>query len=86
MKTLTATDAQKDFIELLKSAQEKHEVYHIQYCDGDAVLMSKNEYDELLETMHLLSAQGFREEFDQSVQEAANGQTESFEEVFGETQ
>ncbi len=86
MTTLTATDARKGFFELLKSARELHEVYHIRYRGGDAVLMSQDEYDSILETMDLLSAPGFREGFDQSLQEAASGQTVSFEEVFGEEQ
>jgi antitoxin YefM len=45
MTTMTATDARKGFFELLKSANERHEIYHIRYRSGDAVLMSQEEFD-----------------------------------------
>lgn len=86
MTTLTATDARKTLFDLLKSAKEQHEIYHIRYRSGDAVLMSQDEYDSLMETIDLLSAPGFNETFIQSQKEASTGQTLSFEEVFGETQ
>lgn len=86
MTTLTATDARKGFFELLKSAQERHEIYHIRHRNGDAVLMSQDEYDSLRETLALLSSSGFRESFDRSRREAESGDTVSFEDVFGEKQ
>jgi len=86
MTTLTATDARKGFFELLKSVRERHEIYHIRYRSGDAVLMSQEEYDSLQETLALLSNPGFREDFERSRLEAERGDTVSFEEVFGEEQ
>lgn len=86
MTTLTATDARKGFFELLKSAREQHEIYHIRYRSGDAVLMSQEEYDSLQETLALLSSPGFREGFDKSRDEAESGETVTFEDVFGEAQ
>lgn len=86
MATLTATDARKGFFELLKGANERHEIYHIRHRNGDAVLMSEEEFDSLMETLELLSSPGFREEFEVSKREAEAGDTVSFEEVFGEDQ
>lgn len=86
MTTLTATAARKGFFELLKSAQERHEVYHIRYRSGDAVLMSQEEYESLQETLALLSSPGFREGFENSRREAEAGDTVSFDDVFGEAQ
>ncbi len=86
MTTLTATDARKGFFELLKSARERHEIYHIRYRSGDAVLMSQEEYDSLQETLLLLSSPGFREGFERSRQEAEAGEIVTFEDVFGEAQ
>jgi antitoxin YefM len=86
MTTLTATDARKGFFELLKSAQQRHEIYHIRYRSGDAVLMSQDEYDSLQETLALLSSPGFREGFEESRREADAGDTVTFEDVFGEAQ
>lgn len=86
MTSMTASDARKGFFDLLKSARERHEIYHIRYRNGDAVLMSQEEYDSLLETLELLSSPGFREGFERSRIEAERGDTVSFEEVFGEAQ
>ena len=86
MTTLTATAARKGFFELLKGANERHEVYHIRHRNGDAVLMSEEEFDSLMETLELLSSPGFREEFEVAKAEAEAGETVAFEEVFGEEQ
>jgi antitoxin YefM len=86
MTTLTATAARKGLFELLKKANDQHEVYHIHHRSGDAVLMSEQEYDSLNESLALLSSPGFREAFEKSRQEASDGETVSFEDVFGEAQ
>ena len=86
MTTMTATDARKSFFELLKSANKRHEIYHIRYRSGDAVLMSREEFEGLQETLDLLSTPGFRDGFQIASQEAKSGDTLSFEEVFGEKQ
>jgi antitoxin YefM len=48
--------------------------------------MSEAEYESLIETVELLSAPGFRETFERARAEAESGDTQSFEEVFGEPQ
>lgn len=86
MTTLTATAARKGFFDLLKTASEQHEIYHIHHRSGGAVLMSAQEYDSLNETLALLSSPGFRDAFEKSRREASEGDTVSFEDVFGEAQ
>lgn len=86
MSTITATDARKSFFDLMKGVNQKHEIYHISHKDGAAVLMSEEEFESLQETLSLLSAKGFREDFDQACKEVENGDTRSFEDVFGEPQ
>jgi antitoxin YefM len=86
MTTLTATDARKGLFDLLRGANERHEIYHIRHRQGDAVLMSEAEYDSLIETLELLSAPGFNESFKKAQTEAQTGDTRSFDEVFGEPQ
>ena len=84
MPTITATNARKDFFEIVKGATEKHEIYHIHHRKGDVVLMSENEYESLLETLALLSVPGFKERFELSQEEIERGETVAFAEVFGE--
>lgn len=86
MTTLTATDARNGLFNLLRGANERHEIYHIRHRHGDAVLMSAAEYDSLLETLELLSAPGFNKSFEQARAQAQTGDTRSFDEVFGEPQ
>ncbi len=86
MTTLNATDARNSLFDLLRRANERHEIYHIQHQHGDAVLMSEAEYASLIETLDLLSTPGFKEGFEQARNEAESGETRSFEAVFGEPQ
>ncbi len=84
MPVITATNARKDFFEIVKGAAEKHEIYHIHHRKGDVVLMSEDEYESLLETLSLLSVPGFKERFELSQKEVEAGETSTFEEVFSE--
>ncbi len=86
MTALTATAARKGFFNLLHDANEQHEIFHIRYRNGDAVLMSEKEYDGLIETLELLSEPGFRKTFETSKAEAEKGDTFSFEDALGEEQ
>lgn len=84
--TITATDARKTFFDLMKGVNQKHEIYHISHKDGAAVLMSEEEFDSLQETLDLLSSKGFREDFGRACKEIEQGDTATFEDVFGEPQ
>ncbi len=86
MATITATQARKEFFNLIKSIAEQNQVYHIAHRQGDVVMMSQDEYDSLLETLNLLSTPGFRQDFGVAQAQVETGDTLSFEEVFGEAQ
>ena len=85
MLSITATEARKSFFELVKKTNQQHEIIEVQHKSGKAIMMSADDYESLLETLTLLSQPNFKKNFDQSVSEADNGDTASFEEVFGET-
>ena len=84
MVTMTATEARKSFFELIKQTNQQHEIIEVQHKTGNAVIMSAEDYESLHETLHLLSQPHFKQTFDQSVKEADEGQTDSFDDVFGE--
>ena len=86
MATITATHARKNFFNLIKGVNRRHEIYHINYKDGGAVLMSEDEFESLQETLELLSVPGFREKISKAGKEVLAGDTVSFEDVFGEPQ
>ena len=84
MTTMTATDARREFFDVVKGATDKHQVYRIHHRRGSVVLMAEEDYESLLETMELLSTPGFRKSLKRSVAQMHRGETISFEEVFGE--
>lgn len=84
MTTMTATDARREFFDVVKGATDKHQVYRIHHRRGSVVLMAEDEYDSLLETLELLSIPGFRKSLSRSVGQTSRGETVPFEDVFGE--
>jgi antitoxin YefM len=84
MTTLTATDARREFFDVVKGATDRHQIYRIHHRRGSVVLMAEDDYENLIETMELLSTPGFRQRLRKSVEQMRRGETVSFEEVFGE--
>jgi antitoxin YefM len=84
MTTLTSTEARRVLSHLLKGATRQHKVYRIRYRDGDAVLLSEEDYASLLESLELLSIPGFRESMRRSVRQMQKGQTVSLDEALGD--
>ncbi len=86
MKTkLTATDARRDFFEIVKGATEKHQIYRIQHRKGPVVLLSAEDYDNLIETLELLSIPDFSKRLQLSINQIRKGETYSMKEVFGDS-
>ncbi len=83
MKTVTATEARKDLFRLLKRSVRGHEQFRISHKEGEAVLLSQEDYDSLLETLELLSTPGLLKSVRQARREIARGETYSLEEVLG---
>jgi antitoxin YefM len=85
MTTLTATDARREFFNVVKGAADKHHIYKIHHRHGVVVIMSEDDYESMMETMELLSTPSFRKSLKRSVEQMKKGKTLSFDEVFGKT-
>ena len=83
MTSLTATEARQRFFALLKNAAKGHRVYRITHNDGDAVLLSEEDYESLIETLELLSTPGVAKSIRQARREIERGETFSLEDVLG---
>jgi antitoxin YefM len=83
MTSLTATEARQRFFALLKSAAKGHRVYRITHNDGDAVLLSEEDYESLIETLELLSTPGVAKSIRRARREIERGETFSLEDVLG---
>ena len=84
MEKLTVAAAQKDLMNLVKSVTEDNKVYEIEISEESAVLISQKNYESLQETLELLSIPGLRESLQKSLQQIANNETYSLDEVLGE--
>jgi antitoxin YefM len=82
MTTMTATNARRELFTLIKKTNKGHQCYRIHHRDGSAVLMSEEDYESLIETLHLLSIPGFRSSIRKSIIQMKGGETLSFDEVF----
>ncbi|OSQ38395.1 type II toxin-antitoxin system Phd/YefM family antitoxin [Thalassospira mesophila] len=57
MHVLTYSRARQNFADLMKTANTDHTPIHITQKSGDdVVIISKADFDSMLETMHLLSS------------------------------
>ncbi len=83
MKTFTATEARRELFTLLKRSVRRHEQFRITHKEGDAVLLSQEDFENLLETLELLATPGLRKGVRRARREIAQGKTYSLEEVLG---
>jgi antitoxin YefM len=82
---ITATDARRNFFQIVKGATELHKIYRIQHPKGSVVMLAEEEYDNLVETLELLSIPGFLKSLDRSVKQIDEGETYSMDDVFGDS-
>ena len=61
MSTLTATEARANLYKLIEKTLQSHEPVVITGKKGNAVLLSEEDWNAVIETLHLLSVPGMRE-------------------------
>ena len=83
MQTVTATEARKELFALLKRTVRGHRQFRISHREGDAILLSQEDYEGLLETLELLSTPGLLKSVRRARREIARGETYSLEAVLG---
>ncbi len=82
MITLTATEAKRRFLELLRTAQQRGEEVIITHRgEPKAVILSHDEYERLLETLEILSDRELLKKIRRGIAEASAGQTVSLDEA-----
>ena len=83
MTTLTATHARQHLFEVLKKSIKGHAPVKITSKAGDAVLVSEEDYESLIETLELLSTPGMAKSLREARADIKAGRTKSLREVFG---
>ena len=81
--TITATEARQHLYQLLRKSVKGHVPIKITYRDGDAVIISEEDYEGLLETLELLSVPGMRKSIREAKADIKAGRTKSLKEIFG---
>ena len=84
MKTITASKARSGLFNLLKMTIRGHRQVRITSKEGSVVLISENDYENLIETLELLSIRGFKKSIQEADMEIDKGETYSIDEVFSE--
>jgi len=82
MKTITASHARSELFNLLKSTVRGHRQVRIRTKEGSVVLMSEEDYDNLIETLEILSVPGLKESLEEADHEIKRGETYSVDEIF----
>ena len=81
--TVTVTAARQNLFDLLKKSVKGHVPVRISSKNGDAVLISEDDYESLLETLELLSDPGMAKSIREAEADIKAGRTKSIKEVFG---
>lgn len=87
MTTLPATQAKEKFLGLLRKTHDFGARYTITHNGKPwAILLSSEEYEGLIETLHILGNKSVAKELLDSIKSADQGKTVSFEKVVGRKQ
>jgi prevent-host-death family protein len=68
MTTINATNLRKNLFEYLNAAVEYNDVINVNTKNGNAVILSEEDYNSMQETLHLLSIPGMKERLDEGVE------------------
>ena len=81
--TVTATEARQNLFKLVRRSVRGHVPVKITSKEGDAVLVSEEDYEGLLETLELLSVPGMRKSIQEARADIRAGRTKPLKEIFG---
>lgn len=76
MSAITATEARKSLFGLIQQVNEDHTAVEVVSRRGNAVIMSKDDYDALTETAYLLRNPANAERLLEAVERARRGEFE----------
>ena len=62
LKIVNVTNARANLVQLVKATIESHDPFTVTSKEGDVVVMSKDDYESIQETLYLLTNKGLAEE------------------------
>jgi len=81
-QTMTATDARNNFFPLLKEIAQNHGHTKIKTRSGDVMVLSSQEYEELLETAELSTIPNFHTSLKEADEDVKKNNVYTLEEAF----
>lgn len=69
MTNTNITNFRKDIYEMLENTIKHNEPIHISTKNGNAVVLSEEDYNNLIETLYISSIPGLKEDIKQGLQE-----------------
>ena len=82
MKTLVASQVRTNMFQLIKDINKNHEEITVTSRAGDVVMLSRVDYESILETLFLLSKKGFSKDYSEAKQDKKNNRVYTMDEVF----
>ena len=79
---ISASQARQNLFQLVKRSVKGHMPITIASKEGNAILVSEDDYESLLETLELLSKPGFRKSIEEARADLKEGRTKSLKEIF----
>lgn len=83
MTTVSATTLRSRLFHVLKKASKAHVPFLVTSRGGDVVIISKEDYENLMETLELLSTPGVLKGVREAREDIKAGRTRSMKEIFG---
>lgn len=83
MKTILSSKARQEFFSMIKGAIRGNRQYRIVHKEGNVVIMSEEDYENLIETLELLSKPGLLKSVKKAKKEIGKGDLFTMKEVFG---
>ena len=82
MKSFSATTTRKNLFNIFSNIIKNHEIYNINYKENGIVMINQDDYEELIETIELLSEPNFKNKLKKAENEIKNNEVYKFNEVF----
>ncbi len=76
MTAITATDARKSLFGLIQQVNDDHTAVEVVSRHGNAVIMSKDDYDAMIETAYLLRTPANAERLLEAIERVRRGEFE----------
>ncbi|AWW27833.1 MAG: antitoxin YefM [Acetobacterium sp.] len=67
MTTINATNLRKNLFEYLNAAVEYNDVINVNTKNGNAIILSEEDYNSMQETLYLLSVPGMKGRLDEGI-------------------